>query len=53
MNGNSGPIRPVKRKGKVTFADDAQVYCSVSTLFLERTLVSLYFPTRKLSKFRL
>jgi hypothetical protein len=39
MNGNSGPIRLVKSKGKVTFADDAQVYCSVSTLFLERTLV--------------
>ena len=39
MNGNSSPVRLVKSKGKVTFADDAQVYCSVSTLFWERTLV--------------
>lgn len=40
MNGSSGPTTLVKRKGKVTFADDAQVYCSVSTLFLERTMFS-------------
>jgi hypothetical protein len=41
MNGKSGPIRFVKTKVKVTFADDAQVYHSVSTPFLEHTVVSL------------
>ena len=53
MNGNSGPIRFVKWKVKVTFADDAQVYRSVSTPFLEYCCFTIIFRPEKLSKFRL
>ena len=47
MNGNSGPIRFVKRKVKVTFADDAQVYRCVSTLFLEDCCFTIIFQPEK------
>lgn len=48
MNGNLGRSRFVKKKGKVTFADDAQVYCPLSPLcFCNTPLFHHIFPTRK------
>ena len=46
MNGYLGP-RFVKRKGKVTFADDAHVYCSVfQSVFGTHCCFTIFFRAK-------